>query len=134
MAHGLLRGEASHRWLRNANEHAFLERGAAVGRRWRLLRRLTISKKTKLCSKLARGAQFMVVLHDSGEKHVDVSHELDVGPLLKSMKRAQLDQAITPTGLVTFAGRIVSNTVEQSMVGAHSSRVNVIKGSMGFMP
>ena len=64
----------------------------------------------------------MVLLHNSGEKHVDVSHELDEGPLLKSMKGAQLDQAITPTGLVTLAGSKVSNTVTHSMVGAHSSQ------------
>ena len=61
------------------------------------------------------------MLHDSGEEHVDVDHELDVGLLLMCMIRAKLGQAITTTGLVALAGSIVSNAVMHSMVGTHSS-------------
>ena len=50
------------------------------------------------------------------------------------MVRAQFGQAITTTGQVTLAGSIVCNTVMHGMVRSHSTRVNVIKGSVGLMP
>ena len=86
--HGILIGEASHRWLRDADEHALFKWGAGVGQRWRILSWPIPSIRAKLRSKLARRAQLMVVLHDSGEQHVDVNHEFNVGTLLEGMEGA----------------------------------------------
>ena len=134
MEHGLIWGEACNRRLRDADEHALFKWRAAVGQGGSLISRPTLNSEDKFHSKLARSAQSLIVLHDSCENQFDVNHKFDVSLLLECMVRTQLGQAITTTGRVTLAGSIISNTVMHGMVGSHSTRVNVIKRSVGLVP
>ena len=85
---GFFLREACHRGLHDANEHALFEWWAGVGRRRGVLGRLAPSNQAKFSRKLARSAQDMIVLHNSGKQQVNVNHKLSVGTLLSSMEIA----------------------------------------------
>ena len=62
--------------------------GAGVSKGCGVIGRLTPSLQAKLRSKLARRAQLVVVLHVSGEQHVDIDHKFNVSTLLEGMEGA----------------------------------------------
>ncbi len=108
--------------------------GAAVGQGGRPFSGPTLNSEAKFHSKLARSAQFLIVLHNSSEEGVNVDHQFNVSSLLQLMVAAKLGQAITTTGQVTLAGCIICNTVVNSMVGSHRTRINGIKRCVGLVP
>ena len=105
-----------------------------MGKRRGVLGRLAPSDQAKFSRKLARRAQLVIVLRNSGKQQVNVDHKLNVGTPLSSVEIAQVAKALSPAKLVTFACSIVGNTVVNGMVGAHSPRKNGIKSGMGFAP